>query len=62
MNKILTGKKQIQNFVGRDWRVIMKWIVSYQFPATKLGGIWESDADLIVKWRQDRIQNKVCQV
>lgn len=55
MAKILTGRKQIQLFVGRDWRLIMRWVSCMGFPARKIDGIWESDSDLIVAWRKDQI-------
>ena len=56
---ILTGRKEIQNFVGRRWEIIIRWINDQNFPARKIDGQWESDAELIVEWRKDRIKNGV---
>jgi hypothetical protein len=58
-SSILTGRKQIQNFVGRDWRLIVRWVEIKEFPARKIDGVWESDAALIETWR--RAQIKSCQ-
>ena len=54
---ILSGKKAICNFLGRGWSIVEKWIIYEGFPATKIDGIWESDSDLITKWRQKRVAN-----
>ena len=56
LNKILTGRKQIQGFVGRAWEIIMRWVRDDGFPAKKIDGIWESDADLILEWRRKKIK------
>lgn len=55
MSQILTGTKQICSFMGRSWRTVEKWIINDDFPAKKMNGIWESDAELITQWRQKRI-------
>jgi hypothetical protein len=55
---ILTGRKRISTFVGRSWATIHKWIKKDNFPATKIDGVWESDTNLIYRWRQQRILNK----
>ena len=56
MNKILTGRDEIENFVGRSWdRVIKGWIKDDSFPARKIQGRWESDMDLILAWRRRQI-------
>ena len=52
---ILTGQKRIMAFVGRSWKTIHKWILEDNFPATKIEGIWESDEDLIRRWRKRQI-------
>jgi hypothetical protein len=52
---ILNGKKDISKFVGRSWSTIRKWIDEKEFPARKLDGIWEADAELIIQWRQKQI-------
>jgi hypothetical protein len=52
---ILTGRKQIMNFVGRSWPTIQKWIDEDGFPARKLDGVWEADGDLVIEWRRRQI-------
>lgn len=58
MNQILTGRKQIQKFVGRAWSVIRKWIDHDDFPAAKIEGVWESDVDMILEWRRTKINSR----
>ena len=58
MGKALTGRKQINVFVGRRWDVIRKWIDKKGFPAKKIDGIWESDSDLILAWRREQIERE----
>jgi hypothetical protein len=53
---ILTGKKMICAYMGRSWRMIQKWIEERSFPARKIDGVWESDTDLIIRWRKKEIQ------
>jgi hypothetical protein len=54
---ILSGRKEIQSFVGRRWDVIAAWIKGRSFPAEKIDGRWESDTDLVLQWRRDQIVN-----
>ena len=54
----MTGRKQINVFVGRRWDVIRKWIDKKGFPAKKIDGIWESDSDLILAWRREQIERE----
>ena len=56
---ILNGKKDICRYVGRSWSTIRKWIDQKEFPARKLDGIWEADAELIIQWRQRQIAEQV---
>ena len=51
----LEGRKQIADFVERDWRTISRWIKDHSFPATKIGGTWQSDAELIRQWRKKQV-------
>ncbi len=53
--EILAGKKEISGFVGRGWRVVSRWIKERGFPATKIDGRWESNADLIQQWHKDQV-------
>ena len=54
---LLTGKKQICNFLGRGWPTVEKWIIEKNFPARKIDGVWESDSDLITAWRRRQIDH-----
>lgn len=56
---IITGKKQICNFVGRSWATVEKWILEKDFPAQKIEGVWESDSELITLWRRKQIANSL---
>ena len=55
---ILTGKKNICNFLGRSWDTVERWIREKGFPARKIDGVWESDSELITAWRQSLIKAK----
>jgi len=55
---ILTGKKMITAYVGRSWTTIRKWAQERNFPARKIDGVWESDTDLIIRWRKEEIQKE----
>ena len=59
-NTALSGIKAIQTFCGsiglKSSLVSVMDMIKYEgLPAKKLGGIWESDEELIIKWRKDRI-------
>ena len=51
----LTGRKQIAEFVGRSWDAVLRWIYERNFPARKMGGVWESDEELVREWRRNQI-------
>jgi hypothetical protein len=55
---ILTGKKNICNFVGRSWDTVERWIRERGFPARKIDGVWESDSELITAWRRRQINGR----
>ena len=55
---MLTGIKEISDYVRRSWPTIHKWIENDNFPATKIDGVWESETHLIAKWRKRRILKK----
>lgn len=57
----LTGKKEIVRHTGRSWQIVRKWIEHRGFPAVKVDGRWESDAQMIIEWRRKQIAEKVCQ-
>lgn len=52
---------EIGDYVRRSSVTILDWIRNMGFPATKIGGIWESDTALIDEWRRDQIQKRVKQ-
>ena len=52
---IISGKKNICNFLGRSWDTVERWIREREFPARKIDGIWESDSELITEWRRSQI-------
>ena len=54
----LSGMKQICCYCNYSEVTILKWIRLEEFPATKVGGAWISDTDLVDKWRQKRIVNR----
>jgi hypothetical protein len=51
----LVGLKNIVTHVGRDKRTVMRWIREKGFPAKILAGKWESDTELIGRWRRQQI-------
>ena len=55
---ILTGKKNICNFLGRSWDTVERWIREEGFPARKIDGVWESDSELITNWRRSQINGQ----
>jgi hypothetical protein len=60
MTQFLSGKKEICSFVRRSWKTVDEWIATRGFPAAKINGIWESDADMITAWRRKQIAGASC--
>ncbi len=54
----LSGMKEITDHCKRSESTILKLIREEKFPAEKVGGIWESDTDLIDDWRKKLIVSK----
>lgn len=52
----LVGMKEICQFVRRSEPTVIVWIRDMDFPAKKIGGIWESDKVLVQKWRRKYIE------
>ena len=53
----LTGMKTICDYVNRSEVTVLKWIRELRFPSSKIGGgIWESDTELIDRWRRQQIE------
>lgn len=48
----LTGMKEICNYMNRSEATILGFIRGMDFPAAKVGGIWEADSTDIDKWRE----------
>jgi len=53
----LLGMKQITDYVSRSEVTVLKLHREYGFPAVKIGGTWESDTELIDKWRRTIIES-----
>lgn len=51
----LSGMKEICRYCNRSEPTIIYWIQAEGFPATKIKGSWESDTELIDKWRKEQI-------
>ncbi len=52
----LSGMKEICRYTARSESSVLIFIRDCDFPATKLGGVWESDTELIDTWRLDQIR------
>jgi hypothetical protein len=57
---ILSGMTAIQDYCRsinmQSSSSVINDLIKYEFfPAKKLGGVWESDGDLIVIWRRQRL-------
>ena len=55
----LSGMKAICQYYGKSEPTILKLIREEDFPATKIGGEWSSDADLIDDWKKAKIRAAV---
>ncbi|MHC1701504.1 MAG: hypothetical protein AB9900_11055 [Humidesulfovibrio sp.] len=51
----LSGMTAICTYVGRSEKTVLDWIRFEAMPASKIGGVWESDKELIDDWRRKRI-------
>ncbi len=54
---MLQGTKEIAGFAGRSWRTVEKLIRTKNFPARMIEGRWESDTELITRWRRRQIED-----
>lgn len=59
--KPLSGMDEITEYARRSSVTILDWIRNMNFPARKIGGIWESDTSLIDQWRREQIMKNVKQ-
>jgi len=55
MGEPLIGKREIRAYVRRSWKTIAEWIITKNFPARKIDGVWESDTGLISEWKRNQI-------
>ncbi len=51
-SKGLSGMNEISQYVRRSHDTVLNWIRTRDFPAKKIGGVWESDRELIDDWRK----------
>jgi|GEM_PF-2247618 len=51
----LSGMAEICAYVRRSEKSVLDLIRYSEFPATKIGGIWESDKLMVDEWRRRRI-------
>ncbi len=54
----LVGMAEICAYMQRSEKTMLDLIKNENFPAKKLGGIWESDTLLADKWRRKRINQE----
>lgn len=52
----LTGMKEIAHYARRSEVTILTWIRDMDFPARKIGGVWESNTSLVDQWKIAQIQ------
>lgn len=55
----LSGMKQICEYIRRSECTVLSLVRTEGFPAKKIGGIWESDTELIDEWRKGNIVNGI---
>ena len=53
---ILVTLEVIVAYSGRSKNTILKWVEEEKFPASKVDGRWESNADLIEDWQRRRLE------
>ena len=54
----LIGMKAICIYTNRSEATVLKLIRDLDFPAVKIGGIWESDTDAVDGWRLEQIEGR----
>jgi len=52
----LTGMKEITAYARRSEATILTWVRDMDFPARKIGGVWESNTALVDQWKLMQIQ------
>lgn len=51
----LSGMKEIADYMRRSESTVLALIRDFDFPAKKIGGVWESDTELADAWRRKQI-------
>ncbi|GAB6113424.1 helix-turn-helix domain-containing protein [Desulfomicrobium salsuginis] len=52
----LSGLEEISQYARRSKATVLDWIKNEDFPAAKLGRVWESDRLMIDEWKRERIE------
>jgi predicted DNA-binding transcriptional regulator AlpA len=55
----LMGMKEICAYVGKSVNTVKTLIRDEGFPAVQIGGMWESDCQMIDQWRRAQIEQAV---
>ncbi len=64
MTTTLSGMNAIRDFcrsiqLASTEVTIIMLIKNYRLPAKKIGGVWQSDKELIMNWRKQYISGKI---
>ena len=55
----LSGLDEIAQYARRSKATVLGLIKTADFPAAKIGHCWESDTDLIDKWKREFIEKSI---
>ena len=55
LSTALSGMNEICQYVRRSPATVLNWIRTRDFPAKKIGGVWESDRVLVDEWKRGLI-------
>ena len=55
----LSGMKNICSYMGRSESTMLAIIRDLDFPAKKILGVWESDTELVDKWRVSLVSGSI---
>ncbi len=55
----LTGMKEICGYINRSEPTVLDLIRKQDFPAKKIGGVWESSKSLVDTWRKATVYSDV---
>ncbi len=51
----LSGMQEIANYVNRSDATVLKLIRDDDFPAKKIGGVWEAKKDNVDAWYEEMV-------